>query len=45
MTLKEFHDAILKENSIPVEMLRAILTKQDLKKDFTTKWRFYTPKT
>ncbi len=44
MTLKEYHDAILKENSIPVEMLRAILTKQDLKKDFTTRWRFYNPK-
>lgn len=45
MTIKEFHDAILKENSIPVEMLRAILTKQDIKKDFTTRWRFYNPKT
>ena len=44
ITLKEYHDAILRENSIPVEMLRAILTKQDLKKDFTTRWRFYNPK-
>lgn len=41
MTNKDFHDAILKEGSIPVEMVRAILTKQKLTKDFKTNWRFY----
>lgn len=41
MSYKEFHDAILKENNMPVEMVRAILEKQDLKKDFKTEWRFY----
>lgn len=41
MTNKDFHDAILKENGIPVEMVRAILTKQKLTKDFKTNWRFY----
>ncbi|HMS41301.1 MAG TPA: DUF885 family protein, partial [Pyrinomonadaceae bacterium] len=41
MTNKQFHDAILKENSIPVEMVRAILTKQKLSKDFKANWRFY----
>ncbi|MEI6086633.1 MAG: DUF885 family protein [Bacteroidota bacterium] len=41
MTYKQFHDAILKENNMPVEMVRAILLKQDLKKDFKTNWRFY----
>ncbi len=41
MTNKQFHDAILKENTIPVEMVRAILTKQKLTKDFKTNWRFY----
>jgi uncharacterized protein (DUF885 family) len=41
MSYKEFHDAILKENNMPVEMVRAILLKQDLKKDFKTEWRFY----
>lgn len=41
MTNKQFHDAILKENAIPVEMVRAILTKQKLSKDFKTNWRFY----
>ncbi len=41
MTYKQFHDAILKENNMPVEMVRAILLKQDLNKDFKTNWRFY----
>jgi uncharacterized protein (DUF885 family) len=41
MTYKQFHDAILKENNMPVEMVRAILLKQDLTKDFKTNWRFY----
>jgi uncharacterized protein (DUF885 family) len=40
MTDREYHDAILKENSIPVEMLRAILTNQKLTPDFKTTWRF-----
>lgn len=41
MTVKEFHDAVLRENSMPVEMVRAIITGQELKKDFKTEWRFY----
>lgn len=41
MTNKQFHDAILKEGPIPVEMVRAILTNQKLTKDFKTNWRFY----
>jgi hypothetical protein len=41
MTYMQFHDAVLKENSMPVEMVRAILTNQPLKKDFKTAWRFY----
>ncbi len=41
MTFKEFHDAILQQNNMPVEMVRAILTKQELKKDFVSAWRFY----
>ncbi len=42
MTNREFHDAILKEGSIPVEMVRAILTKQRLTKDHRPSWRFYS---
>jgi uncharacterized protein (DUF885 family) len=42
MTNRDFHDAILKEGSIPVEMVRAILTKQKLARDQRPGWRFYT---
>jgi len=42
MTDPEFHDAILKEGPIPVEMVRAILTKQKLSRDYTPNWRFYS---
>ncbi len=42
MTYKQYHDAVLQENAMPVEMVRAILTNQPLTKDFKTNWRFYT---
>jgi hypothetical protein len=41
MTLKQFHDAVLQQNSMPVEMLRNILTNQPLQSDYLTKWKFY----
>lgn len=41
MTYKQYHDAVLHENSMPVEMVRAILTNQPLTRDFKTSWRFY----
>ncbi len=41
MTARDFHDAILRENSIPIELIRASLTGQPLNKDFATSWRFY----
>ncbi|HEY8203392.1 MAG TPA: DUF885 family protein [Pyrinomonadaceae bacterium] len=40
MKNREFHDWIYKENRIPVEMVRAILTNQKLTRDFKTSWRF-----
>ncbi|MFI5096628.1 MAG: DUF885 family protein [Candidatus Acidiferrales bacterium] len=43
MTNREFHDAILQENSIPVELLRARLTHQKLTRDFQSSWKFYGP--
>lgn len=43
MTNREFHDAILQENSIPVELLRARLTHQKLARDFQSSWKFYGP--
>ena len=44
MTYKQYHDAIFRENAMPIEMLRAILTNQNLEKDFKTSWRFYDVK-
>lgn len=42
MTYKQFHAAVLKENNMPIEMVRATLTNQLLKADFKTKWKFYS---
>lgn len=41
MSNRDFHDAILKENSIPVELIRADLTNQPLTRDYKASWRFY----
>lgn len=41
MTNREFHDTILKENNIPVELLRAKLLGKDIPADFEPSWRFY----
>ncbi|WP_247651773.1 DUF885 family protein [Chitinophaga eiseniae] len=41
MTYKQYHDAILRENMMPIEMLRAILLNKPVPKDFTSSWRFY----
>ena len=42
MTFMQFHDAVMKENNMPIEMVRAILTNQPLTPDFKTKWKFYS---
>lgn len=44
MTNRAFHDAVLKENRIPIEMVRASLTKQKLTRDFVSSWKFYGAK-
>jgi uncharacterized protein (DUF885 family) len=41
MTNRQFHDAILKQNRIPIEMVRAALTDQKITRDFKSSWRFY----
>jgi uncharacterized protein (DUF885 family) len=41
MTNRQFNDALLHENRIPIEMIRAILTNQKLTRDYQTSWRFY----
>jgi Bacterial protein of unknown function (DUF885) len=40
MTEKAFHDASLKENHMPVELVRAVLTNQKLTRDFVSTWKF-----
>jgi len=40
MTAREFHDAIMKGGRMPVEMVRARLTGQELSRDHETSWRF-----
>ena len=41
MTDREFHDAILHEGPMPIEMLRADLEGGKLAADFQTSWKFY----
>ena len=41
MSDRAFHDAILKEGPVPVEMVRAILTKQKPARDYRPAWKFY----
>ncbi|WP_338840960.1 DUF885 family protein [Flavobacterium ginsenosidimutans] len=41
MTYQQYHDAILRENAMPIELLRALLTNQSLQRDFKTSWKFY----
>jgi uncharacterized protein (DUF885 family) len=41
MTNRQFHDSILRENAIPIEMIRASLTGVKLTRDFKPAWRFY----
>ncbi|HEY3458091.1 MAG TPA: DUF885 family protein [Bryobacteraceae bacterium] len=40
MTNRQFHDAILKENYIPVEMMRADLMNLPLTRDYKSNWKF-----
>lgn len=42
-TDRAFHDAILKENAIPIEMIRARFINQKLGRTFSTDWKFYGP--
>ncbi len=41
MTDRAFHDAILKENAIPIEMVRALLSDRALTPDSMPDWKFY----
>lgn len=41
-TEKQFHDRVLKENIIPVEMLRVLLEDQTISEEYKTNWKFST---
>jgi uncharacterized protein (DUF885 family) len=41
MSYKQYHDAVLQENNMPVAMVRAILTNQPIEKDYKPTWKFY----
>jgi uncharacterized protein (DUF885 family) len=41
MSDRSFHDAVLKEGSMPIAMLRASLTEQKLDPEYRPAWRFY----
>jgi uncharacterized protein (DUF885 family) len=43
MTERQFHDAILHENAMPIELLRADLENQKLTRDYKTSWEYYGP--
>ncbi len=38
MSNRQFHDAVLRENSIPIELIRAALTRTKLPRDHTGSW-------
>lgn len=40
MSNRTFHDAILRENSMPIDLLRAALTDVQLAADYRASWRF-----
>jgi uncharacterized protein (DUF885 family) len=40
MTNRQFNDAVLKENMMPIELIRASLTDQKLTRDYKTSWTF-----
>jgi len=40
MTEKEYHDLVMSQNAMPVEILRAKVTGNPLKKDHKASWRF-----
>jgi uncharacterized protein (DUF885 family) len=40
MTEKQFHDTILQNNTMPVEIVKSILYGEQLKKDAQPHWKF-----
>lgn len=40
MTNRQFNDAVVRENMIPIELIRASLTNQPLTRDYKANWKF-----
>jgi hypothetical protein len=38
---KDFHDQVMRENQMPIELLRASLKNQELTPNFKSAWKFY----
>ena len=43
MSPRDFHDAVLAQNAIPIELIRAALTKNPPARDWQPSWRFANP--
>jgi uncharacterized protein (DUF885 family) len=43
MSDKEFNDAVMRENSMPIELIRAALKGESLPRDWTPAWRIAEP--
>ncbi len=41
MSFRQFHDSFIRENMMPIEMVRALLENKPLTKDYQANWRFY----
>lgn len=41
MTIKQFNDRVIRTGSMPIEMVRALLTNQSLTRDYRAQWKFY----
>ena len=41
MSEKHFHDRVMRENNMPIELLRALLKGEKLGDRYQSKWRFY----
>ena len=41
LTMKQFHDAVMRAGAMPIEMLRALFTDQPLTRDYEAGWRYY----
>lgn len=41
MSATDFHDSIMQGGRMPIELVRARLTRQPLSRDFESQWRFY----